>query len=104
MLDEMGWYWGNSGGRTHSVTLKQPNAFGLYDMHGNVWEWVQDWIGPYTSEAKTDPTGGFFTSRGRVKRGGSWRHSASDARSASRPLITLANGLDEDGLRLARTP
>ena len=57
VLDEMGWTFTNSGSHTHEVATKQPNAWGLYDMHGNVWEWVQDWRGPYPAESVSDPQG-----------------------------------------------
>jgi len=82
-LDAMGWYCGNSGDKKHSVAQKQPNAWGLYDMHGNVWEWCQDWYGTYPSSAVTDPQGpssGSF----RVFRGGSWSINALSCRSAYR--------------------
>ena len=56
-LDDMGWTFTNSGNHPHEVATKQPNAWGLYDMHGNVWEWVQDWRGPYPADPVSDPQG-----------------------------------------------
>ena len=83
-LDAIGWYCYNSGGRTHAVGQKSPNAWGLYDMSGNVWEWCQDWLGSYPSSAVTDPTGPSSGSY-RVKRGGYWNFDAGSCRSATRP-------------------
>lgn len=104
VLDEMGWYRDNSGNRTHPVALKQPNAWGLYDMHGNVWEWVEDWYAPYTAEPKTDPTGP-ETGHFKVRRGGSYARDARQVRAAYRDIYTASTGgLLQSGFRLAWTP
>jgi formylglycine-generating enzyme required for sulfatase activity len=82
-LDLMGWYCGNTGDdRTHPVGQKLPNAWGLYDMHGNLWEWCGDWYGDYGGTV-TDPVGpgaGTF----RVIRGGYWYTWLGNCRSANR--------------------
>ena len=82
-LEVMGWCYGNSGCVTHPVGQKQANAWGFYDMHGNVYEWCNDWYGDYPSWSFTDsygPTSG----SDRVLRGGSWFNFAQDCRSAYR--------------------
>jgi formylglycine-generating enzyme required for sulfatase activity len=102
-LDAMAWYDDNSGGKTHAVGGKSPNAWGLYDMHGNVWEWCQDWKGDYPSGSVTDPTGpssGSF----RVDRGGCWRSFARYCRSAGRPWSDPGYRLNALGFRLAFSP
>ena len=77
------WYWENSGTKTHPVGGKKPNAWGLYDMHGNVLEWCQDWQGDYPSGSVTDPSGAASGSY-RVFRGGCWYDAAVYCRSAYR--------------------
>jgi formylglycine-generating enzyme required for sulfatase activity len=82
-MNTVGWHSGNSGGRTRPVGEREPNAWGLYDMHGNVLEWCWDWLGDYTNAEETDPIGPLTGTR-RVYRGGSWRFDALQARSAFR--------------------
>jgi formylglycine-generating enzyme required for sulfatase activity len=100
-LDRAGWYSKNSGEKTHPVGRKEPNGFGLYDMHGNVWEWCQDWYGGYLTGSVIDPKG---TSSGpyRVLRGGSWFDDGRLVRSAARGWLAPTFRGDFYGLRLAR--
>ncbi|TVQ01853.1 MAG: hypothetical protein EA381_04485, partial [Planctomycetaceae bacterium] len=81
-LGEFAWYSANAGGHTHEVGTKAANPWGLYDCHGNVWEWVQDWFDRELAGG-LDPTGP-TTGSNRVYRGGGWFNSARDVRSASR--------------------
>jgi formylglycine-generating enzyme required for sulfatase activity len=101
-LGEYAWYTDNSGGQTHPVGQRQPNAWGLYDMHGNVWEWVQDWYGTYAAEPVTDPQGPSSGSN-RVVRGGSWRNGARFCRSAYRFYAHPGDRIVDLGFRLLRT-
>lgn len=81
--EAMGWYDHNSGETTHPVAQKEPNAWGFYDMGGNILEWCSDWFGDYPRSVRTDPAGpdsGHF----RIARGGSWRMPIHVARSAAR--------------------
>lgn len=94
------WHDGNSGARVHPVGQKKPNSFGIFDMSGNVWEWVLDWNGRYPAKPQQDPMGP-TTGSSRVRRGGSWQYGADKARATWR-----SSGYQEDramdlGFRLA---
>jgi formylglycine-generating enzyme required for sulfatase activity len=86
-LDDHAWVRSNAGGTTHSVGLKLPNPWGLYDMHGQVWEWCQDWFGGYSDRPQTNPCGPNKGER-RVLRGGSWLDRDERCGSASRRCLT----------------
>ncbi|MDR3171682.1 MAG: SUMF1/EgtB/PvdO family nonheme iron enzyme [Treponema sp.] len=100
-VDAAGWYSINSGRKTHPVGTKQANAWGLYDLHGNVREWCWDWFGDCGSSAQTDPVGA-SSGTYRVERGGSWGHNGRYLRSACRDYYTPSNRYGSLGFRLAR--
>jgi formylglycine-generating enzyme required for sulfatase activity len=82
-LDQVAWYGVNSGDKTHEVMQKQPNAWHLYDMLGNIWEWTADWYAPYTAASATDPQSP-ASGKIRVLRGGSWANGPSFVRISVR--------------------
>ena len=86
-MDAMGWYCGNAKGKTHPVGRKRANAWGLYEMHGNVVQWCQAYFEDYSAEAEENPAGSSFGAN-RVVRGSSWMHRASLSRSAFRSSTT----------------
>jgi formylglycine-generating enzyme required for sulfatase activity len=101
-LGEYAWYSENSEGKTHPVEQKRANQWGLYDMHGNVWEWVHDWYGDYSKQPQSNPSGPEWGSV-RVVRGGSWFIDAVFCRSAFRSLwFDPGDRVFYLGFRLAR--
>ncbi len=100
----LGWYDENSGAKTHPVGLKSANAWGLFDMQGNVYEWCQDWYrDSYLLEDAKDPTGS-QSGEYRVLRGGSWFNNASYFRSANRGRYSAGHRREIIGFRLVVFP
>jgi formylglycine-generating enzyme required for sulfatase activity len=97
---DYGWFGGNSRGGTCPVGLKKANAWGLFDMHGNVWEWCEDWYGPYERGEVRDPKGP-GEGVARCIRGGSWVPSESMTGSAGRSMHGPKNGTAYIGIRVA---
>jgi formylglycine-generating enzyme required for sulfatase activity len=101
VLDPIAWYWFNSENRPHPVGLKKPNAFGLYDMAGNVSEWVHDLYADYPFGTSTDPNpdvGGLA-----IVRGGGFTSSPKATRASDRITTTLTYRTRGDGFRCVRS-
>jgi formylglycine-generating enzyme required for sulfatase activity len=101
-LNLMGWYSGNSNSETHGIAQKLANAWGLYDVHGNVWEWCKDWYDTYPTTSVTDPQGAVSGSY-HVARGGSWYNKAQWVRLAERNTLNIGTS-GSVGLRLLKLP
>jgi len=104
-IESVAWYSDNSDGRTHPVGQKRPNGLGIYDMSGNVWEWVQDIYidAAYSLHSRNNPLYNTGFAKFRVIRGGSWNDDPGYARSAYRNIFGPLYRESFVGFRLARS-
>ena len=103
LLDNIAWFFSNAGGQTHAVGGKLANGLGLHDMSGNVYEWCQDWYGPYSSGSVTNPSGP-ATGTWRLLRGGDRGINSFDCRASQRDYGTPDGIYGSIGFRAVRTP
>jgi formylglycine-generating enzyme required for sulfatase activity/TolB-like protein len=104
-LDAYGWSKNNSGGKTHPAGEKKPSAWGLFDVHGNVWEWCNDWSGPIIGSEVTDPKGPNSSEDSmKVLRGGSFTSSQADLRCAARYSMGQKDAKNNTGFRIVCGP
>ncbi len=99
-VGDVAWYDGNSGSSTHPCGTKRPNALGIYDMSGNVWEWCEDWYGSKYLQYDNNNPKGASSGGCRVLRGGCWNNSARDCRVSNRSYFTPGSRFNGYGFRV----